>query len=207
MSIRILIIDDHFVQRLGLTVAINNEKDLRIAGQGGSVTEAVSLYENLKPDVTLMDFSLPDGTGVEAVKRIREKHDDAQILMLTVLDGEEDVFRASDAGAAGYLTKSADAKTLIAAIREVADGGTFFPESARAKIAARMKREPLTPRELEVVHLMVEGLSNKEMAWRLGIAEGTAKLHVAKVLAKLGALDRTRAAILAVERGIVRLGK
>ena len=207
MSIRILIIDDHFVQRLGLTVAINNEKDLRIAGQGGSVAEAVALYEKLKPDVTLMDLSLPDGTGVEAVKRIREKHDDAQILMLTVLDGEEDVFRASDAGAAGYLTKSADAKTLIAAIREVADGGTFFPESARAKIAARMKREPLTPRELEIVHLMVEGLSNKEMATRLGIADGTAKLHVAKVLAKLGALDRTRAAILAVERGIVRLGK
>ncbi|MDZ4402883.1 response regulator transcription factor [Prosthecobacter sp.] len=207
MPIRILIIDDHFVQRLGLTVAINNEKDLRIAGQGGSVAEAVALYEKLKPDVTLMDFSLPDGTGVEAVKRIREKHDDAQILMLTVLDGEEDVFRASDAGAAGYLTKSADAKTLIAAIREVADGGTFFPESARAKIAARMKREPLTPRELEIVHLMVEGLSNKEMGTRLGIADGTAKLHVAKVLAKLGALDRTRAAILAVERGIVRLGK
>jgi DNA-binding NarL/FixJ family response regulator len=207
MSIRILIIDDHFVQRLGLTVAINNEKDFRIAGQGGSVAEAVALYAKLKPDVTLMDFSLPDGTGVEAVKRIREKHDDAQILMLTVLDGEEDVFRASDAGAAGYLTKSADAKTLIAAIREVADGGTFFPESARAKVAARMKREPLTPRELEIVHLMVEGLSNKEMATRLGIADGTAKLHVAKVLAKLGALDRTRAAILAVERGIVRLGK
>ncbi|TLD69046.1 response regulator transcription factor [Phragmitibacter flavus] len=206
MSIRILIIDDHFVQRLGLTVAINNEKDLRIAGQGGSVAEAVALYEKLKPDVTLMDFSLPDGTGVEAVKRIREKHDDAQILMLTVLDGEEDVFRASDAGAAGYLTKSADVKTLIAAIREVANGGTFFSESARAKIEARMKREPLTRRELEIVHLIVEGLANKEIGGRLGITEGTVKLHVAKVLTKTGAPDRTRAAILAVERGLVRLG-
>ncbi len=206
MSIRILIIDDHFVQRLGLTVAINNERDLRIAGQGGSVAEAVALYEKLKPDVTLMDFALPDGTGVEAVKRIREKHEDACVLMLTVLDGEEDVFSASDAGASGYLTKSADSKTLISAIRTVADGGTYFPEAARAKIEARMKREPLSPRELEILHLIVEGLANKEIAWRLGIAEGTVKLHVAKVLAKTGAPDRTRAAILAVERGIVRLG-
>jgi DNA-binding NarL/FixJ family response regulator len=205
MLTRVLIIDDHFAQRLGLTVAIKNEKDLRVVGQGGSVAEAVALYRELKPDVTLMDFSLPDGTGVDAVKRIRTSDEDARVIMLTVLDGEEDVFRASEAGASGYLTKADDSQTLIKAIRAVAAGGTFFPEAARAKVEARLKRDPLTPRELEILHLIVEGLINKEIGARLGITEGTVKLHVAKVLAKVGAQDRTRAAILAVERGIVRL--
>lgn len=205
MHTRVLIIDDHFAQRLGLTVAINNEKDIKVVGQGGSVAEAVTLYEQLKPDVTLMDYTLPDGNGIEAVRRIRAADRNARMVMLTVLDGEEDVFRASEAGAYGYLTKADDSRTLIKAIRAVAAGETFFPESVRAKVEARMKRDPLTLRELEVLHLIVEGLSNKEIGGRLGITEGTVKLHVAKVLAKVGAQDRTRAAILAVERGFVRL--
>jgi DNA-binding NarL/FixJ family response regulator len=205
MPTRILIIDDHFAQRLGLTVAIGNEKDLTVVGQGASVAEAVSLYSQLQPDVTLMDFSLPDGTGVEALKHIRATDEDARVIMLTVLDGEEDVFRASEAGASGYLTKADDSKTLIKAINAVAAGGIFFPEAARAKVEARLKRDPLTPRELQILQLIVDGLINKEIGGRLGITEGTVKLHVAKVLAKIGAQDRTRAAILAVERGIVRL--
>lgn len=205
MQIRVLIIDDHFAQRLGLSVAINNQRDLKVVGQGGSVAEAVMLYEELKPDVTLMDFSLPDGTGVEAIHRIRALDQGAQIIMLTVLDGEEDVFCASEAGVSGYLTKTDDAKTLIEAIRAVAAGGTFFTEVALAKVEARLKRSPLTPRELEILHLIVEGLINKEIGARLGITVGTVKLHVAKILAKIGAQDRTRAAILAVERGVVKL--
>jgi DNA-binding NarL/FixJ family response regulator len=205
MPTRILIIDDHFAQRLGLTVAIGNEKDLMIVGQGGSVAEAVTLYAELKPHITLMDFSLPDGTGVEAVRRIRAADEKARIIMLTVLDGEEDVFRACEAGASGYLTKADDSTTLIKAIRDVANGHTFFSEAARAKVEARLKRDPLTPRELQILHFIVEGLINKEIGGRLGITEGTVKLHVAKVLAKVGAQDRTRAAILAVERGLVRL--
>ena len=206
MPTRILIIDDHFAQRLGLSVAIGHEKDLKVIGQGGSVAEAVALHAKLRPDVTLMDFSLPDGTGVEAVRRIRESDEDARVLMLTVLDGEEDVFSAYQAGASGYVTKAADSKELLKAIRAVAEGETYFPPSAKAKIDARLKRDPLSPRELEILHLIVEGLINKEIGARLGITEGTVKLHVAKVLAKLGAMDRTKAAMLAVERGIVRLG-
>lgn len=205
MSTRVLIIDDHFAQRLGLMVAINNEMDFEVVGQGGSVAEAVTLFSELKPDVTLMDFSLPDGTGVDAIQLIRATDQNARVIMLTVLDGEEDVFLASAVGASGYLTKADDSTTLINAIRAVAAGGVFFPEAARAKVEARLKRDPLTPRELETLHLIVEGLSNKEIGERLGIAEGTVKLHVAKVLAKIGAHDRTRAAILAVERGIVKL--
>lgn len=205
MQTRILLIDDHFAQRLGLTVAINHEKDLKVVGQGGSVAEALTLYAELAPDVTLMDFSLPDGTGVEALRRIREVDEHARVVMLTILDGEEDVFLASKAGASGYLTKAEDSSTLIHAIRTVAAGGTFFPDTMRLKVEARMKRDPLSPREMEVLHLIVEGLINKEIGARLGITEGTVKLHVAKILAKVGAQDRTRAAILAVERGIVRL--
>jgi DNA-binding NarL/FixJ family response regulator len=205
MPTRILIIDDHFAQRLGLTVAIDNEKDLKVVGQGGSVADAIKLYTELKPEVTLMDFSLPDGTGVEALQRIRSMDEEARVIMLTVLDGEEDVFRSCEAGASGYLTKADNSKTLIKALRAVAAGGTYFPEAARAKVEARLKRDPLTPRELQILHLIVEGLINKEIGGRLGITEGTVKLHVAKVLAKVGAQDRTRAAILAVERGLVRL--
>jgi DNA-binding NarL/FixJ family response regulator len=205
MPTRVLIIDDHFAQRLGLTVAVNNEPDLQVVGQGGSVADALALQADLQPDVTLMDFSLPDGTGVSALRKIRAEQPDAKILMLTILDGEEDIYSAYQAGASGYLTKSADAQTLIQAIRKVADGVAVFPPAIKAKLEARLSRDPLSPRELEIVALIVEGLINKEIGARLGITEGTVKLHVAKVLAKLGAPDRTKAAILAVERGIVRL--
>jgi DNA-binding NarL/FixJ family response regulator len=205
MPIRLLIIDDHFAQRLGVMAAVNTCKDIAVAGQGSKVEQAVALYQELRPDVTLMDFSLPDGTGVEAIRRIRSLDPEARLLMLTVMDAEEVVFSAYEAGASGYLTKAASSKTLIAAIRALALGETYFPETAMAKIKARSERDPLSPRELEILNLIVEGLSNKEIGSRLNITPGTAKLHVGKVLAKMGATDRTRAAILAVERGIVRL--
>jgi DNA-binding NarL/FixJ family response regulator len=204
---RVLIVDDHFALRLGLTVAVDNEADMKVVAQGASVADAVALFDQHKPDVVLMDYSLPDGTGIEALQRIRSVHAAARVLMLTILDGEEDVFRASGAGACGYLTKSADSTTVISAIRAIAAGGVFFPEEAKVKIQTRERRDPLSPRELEILHRIVDGMSNKEIGWQLGITEGTVKLHVAKVLAKTGAADRTRAAILAVERGIVRLSK
>jgi DNA-binding NarL/FixJ family response regulator len=201
----VLIVDDHFALRLGLTVAVNNEPDLKVTAEAGSVADAISAYAKAKPDVVLMDYSLPDGTGVEALKAIKEQDPDARVLMLTIFDGEEDIYRAYEAGASGYLDKSTAAAIVIGAIRRVKDGGRCYPKDALAKVEARMQREPLSPREMETLQLIVEGLINKEIGARLGITEGTAKLHVAKILAKLGAADRTRAAILAVERGIVRL--
>ena len=205
MPIRVLIIDDHFAQRLGLRVAINKEKDMKVVGQGACVADAVRLYADMKPDVTLMDFTLPDGTGVEAVRRIHAADRLAKIIMLTILDGEEDIFRASEAGASGYLTKADDSKTLIKAIRTVADGQMFFPKAARAKVDARMQREPLTHREQEILQWIVKGLINKEIGATLGITEGTVKLHITKLLAKIGALDRKQAIVIAMERGLVRL--
>ena len=205
MPIRVLIIDDHFAQRLGLRVAINKEKDMKVVGQGACVADAVRLYADMNPDVTLMDFTLPDGTGVEAVRRIHAADRLAKIIMLTILDGEEDIFRASEAGASGYLTKADDSKTLIKAIRTVADGQMFFPKAARAKVDARMQREPLTHREQEILQWIVKGLINKEIGATLGITEGTVKLHITKLLAKIGALDRKQAIVIAMERGLVRL--
>jgi DNA-binding NarL/FixJ family response regulator len=204
-KIRVLIIDDHFALRLGLGLAVKNESDMLVVGQGASVAEAVAQYREHRPDVVLMDYALPDGTGVDAIRAIRADYPEARILMLTVFDGEEDIFRASEAGACGYLTKSAESTTVTKAIRTLAGGGTFFPQQAMAKIQDREKREALSPRELEILHLIVEGLSNKEIGGRLGITEGTTKLHVAKILLKVGAPDRTRAAVLGIERGIVRL--
>jgi DNA-binding NarL/FixJ family response regulator len=155
--------------------------------------------------VVLMDYALGAESGIEAVRSIREAAPEARVLMLTVFDGDEDVFRAVDAGVRGYLTKASLASELLTAIRALAAGDHYFPKDVKAKFDAQAQREPLSPRELETLQLIVDGLINKEIGARLGIADGTVKMHVAKVLAKLGAADRTRAAILAVERGIVRL--
>jgi DNA-binding NarL/FixJ family response regulator len=204
--IRVLIVDDHFAARIGLTVAVGHEPDMEVVAQAATMADAVAEYALHRPDVVLMDYALGKESGVDAVRGIRADYPQARVLMLTVFDGEEDVFRAVDAGACGYLTKSAHAPEVAAAIRVVAAGDTYFSLPALAKLEARGQRLPLTPRELEILQLIVNGLSNKEIGARLIITEGTVKLHVAKVLAKLGAADRTRAAILAVERGIVRLG-
>ena len=204
-TIRVLIVDDHFVARMGLAVAVNNEPDMEVVAQAATVAEAVTEHARHLPDVVLMDYALGAESGIEAVRSIREAAPEARVLMLTVFDGDEDVFRAVDAGVRGYLTKASLAGELLTAIRALAAGDHYFPKEVQAKFKAQAQREPLSPRELETLQLIVEGLINKEIGARLGIADGTVKQHVAKVLAKLGAADRTRAAILAVERGIVRL--
>jgi DNA-binding NarL/FixJ family response regulator len=203
--IRVLIVDDHFVARMGLAVAVNNEPDMQVVAQAATVSEAVAEQARHLPDVVLMDYALGAESGLEAVRVIHSTCPEAKVLMLTVFDGDEDVFRAVEAGARGYLTKASQAGELLTAIRALAAGERYFPKDVQARFDAQAQREPLSPRELETLQLIVEGLINKEIGARLGIADGTVKMHVAKVLAKLGAADRTRAAILAVERGIVRL--
>ena len=203
--IRVLIVDDHFVARMGLAVAVNNEPDMQVVAQAATVSEAVAEQARHLPDVVLMDYALGAESGLEAVRVIHSTCPEAKVLMLTVFDGDEDVFRAVEAGARGYLTKASQAGELLTAIRALAAGERYFPKDVQARFDAQAQREPLSPRELETLQLIVEGLINKEIGARLGIADGTVKMHVAKVLAKLNAADRTRAAILAVERGIVRL--
>ncbi len=205
--LRILIVDDHFTARIGLRVPLAAEADLTVIAEAQNAAEALAFYRRDQPDVVIMDYQLPDLSGVEAVRRIRAEFPQARVLMLTVFDGEEDIHRAVAAGVMGYLTKSAGLAELLLAVRSVGQGRAFFPPEITAQLAARQKRGSLSPRELDILHHLVRGRSNKEIATALDLSLGTIALHVSKILEKLGAVDRTRAATLAIERGIVRLGQ
>jgi two-component system NarL family response regulator len=204
-KIRLLLGDDHFIVRMGLAGSLNQERDMEVVAQAADGAEAVALFAKHKPDVTLMDGRLPDFHGTEAIIRIREKHPDARVILLSIDETEEDIARAIAAGVQAYLPKSIERAELLDAIRTVHNGGTYFPASIAQRIAARSGRDALSERELEVLRLVARGWANKQIADALGIAEITAKVHVSHILEKLGAPDRTRAATLAIERGLIRM--
>lgn len=204
---RVLIVDDHFATRLGLSVPINAEKDMTVIAEAGTGGKAVALYREHRPDVVLMDYDLPDQNGVQTLSIIRNEFPEARILMLTILEGEEDIWRAVSAGARGYLTKSSECEQVLAAIRAIAAGETYFPPAIIAKIRAREKRKPLTERELEILRLLVRGHSTKEIVDMMKLSMGTIRLHISIILEKLDAFDRTNAVAIAIERGIVRVGE
>jgi DNA-binding NarL/FixJ family response regulator len=206
-KIRVLIVDDHFATRLGLSVPINAEKDMTVIAEAGTGGKAVAQYREHRPDVVLMDYDLPDQNGVQTLSIIRNEFPDARVLMLTILEGEEDIWRAVSAGARGYLTKSSECEQVLAAIRAIAAGDTYFPPEIIAKIRAREKRKPLTERELEILRLLVRGHSTKEIVDLMKLSMGTIRLHISIILEKLGAFDRTNAVAIAIERGIVRVGE
>lgn len=203
--IRLLLVDDHFVVRMGLASSLNLEPDMQVVGECGSGEEAIALYRRHQPDVVMMDGRLPGLSGAEATAAIRREFPLARILMLSVRDGEEDIFRAVQTGVVAYLHKAAPREDILAAIRAVAAGQACFPPAIAQKLTARQGRATLTDRELEVLRLIVEGRANKEIADVLGLAEVTIKLHVGNLLAKLGVQDRTQAATAAIHRGIVHL--
>lgn len=204
--IRVLIVDDHFATRLGLALPIGNEEGMTVVAEAGTGAQAVAMYRQHLPDVVLMDYHLPDQTGVESLEAIRAEFPEARVLMLTIFDGEEDIYRAVTAGARGYLTKSSQCEDVLRAIRRVAAGATCFPPEIAAKVKAREKRKPLTPRELEILRLLVKGHSTKEIVDLLKLSMGTIRLHISLILEKLDAFDRTSAVAVAIERGIVHLG-
>lgn len=204
-KLRLLLVDDHAVIRMGLTGSLNLEPDLTVIGEAGKGSQAIELHRKLRPDVVLMDFRLPDMTGVEATRAICRESPDARVLMLTVHEGEEDVYSSMQAGALGYVQKSIGWKELLAAIRSVAAGERYLPADLAARLKERLGREPLSERELEVLHLIVRGQSNKEIGVSLNISDVTVKRHITHILEKLGVLDRTQAAIAAIQRGIVHL--
>ena len=206
-KIRVLIVDDHFATRLGLSVPINAEKDMTVVAEAGTGGKAVAQFREHRPDVVLMDYDLPDQNGVQTLSIIRNEFPDARVLMLTILEGEEDIYRAVSAGARGYLTKSSECEQVLAAIRALAAGETYFPPEIIAKIKAREKRKPLTERELEILRLLVRGHSTKEIVDLMKLSMGTIRLHISIILEKLGAFDRTNAVAIAIERGIVRVGE
>jgi len=202
---RILIVDDHVMIRLGLVEAINAESDFRVVGQAGNGEEALVIYQQCHPDVVVMDFQMPGADGAMATSRMRTLHPNAKVLLLSMYEGEEDIWRSVEAGACGYISKSGDVGDLLSALRHVVNGDTYFPPAIAAKLNARRKRHSLSARELQVLKEIVAGRSNKEIISSMKISEATVKMHISNLLTKLGVLDRTQAAIEAVRQGIVHL--
>jgi DNA-binding NarL/FixJ family response regulator len=204
-SIRILIVDDHTVVRQGLVALLNTVPDLNVIAEAADGQEAVEAHRQHRPDVTLMDLRLPKMGGADAITQIRQEFPTARIIVLTTFDGDEDIFRALQAGAKGYLLKGADAEELTAAIRTVYAGKSRIPAFVAEKLAERMGGPGLTTREVEVLKRIVAGRSNKEIAGDLNISEATVKTHINSLLSKLGVSDRTQPATTALQRGIVHL--
>ncbi|WP_446744888.1 response regulator [Silvibacterium acidisoli] len=204
-TIKILVVDDHNVVRQGLVALLNTMADLRVVGEASDGQEAITLHRQLKPDVTLMDLRLPKLSGADAITQIRRETPAARIIVLTTFDGDEDIFRALQAGAKGYLLKGMDIDELTAAIRAVHAGKSRIPATVAEKLAERMGGPALTTREIEVLQRIVAGRSNKEISSDLCISEATVKTHINSLLSKLGVSDRTQAATTALQRGIVHL--
>ena len=204
-KIRLLVVDDHFVVRIGLTSALNLEPDMEVIAEAKDGREAVEVYERHRPDVVVMDYQLPHLNGAEATTAVRAKFPDARIIILSVYKGEEDVHRAVQAGASGYLPKSSEPQELLDAIRVIHKGRRYFPSAMNAALATRAARSELSDREREVLDALVRGRSNKEIAIALGISENTVKVHTTRVFEKLGVADRLEAVTVAIRRGIVHI--
>jgi two-component system NarL family response regulator len=204
-QIRILVVDDHPVVREGLTALINRRPGMRVVAEAGNGREAVEQFELHQPDITLMDLRMPEMDGVEALLAIRQRDPEARIILLTTFDGDEDIYRGLRSGAKGYMLKDSPREELLECIHAVHDGKTWLPPSIAQKLATRVASSDLTMREVEVLRLMVEGKSNKEIATALFISEGTVKIHVNHILEKLGVSGRAAAITAALKRGIVHL--
>lgn len=204
-KIRILIADDHFIVRMGLTALVNMEPDMEVIGEAANGAQAVDIFGKLNPDLVLMDLRMPVKDGIEATAEIRNKFPTARILMLTTYDGDEDIHKALQAGAQGYVLKNSTAEALIPALRAVAAGQQWIPKDIASRLVSRKSFEELTPRELQVLHQLVRGLANKEIADTLNISEHTVKDHLKSILGKLRVADRTEAVTTAIQRGIIHL--
>jgi len=201
--IRILIVEDHHVVRKGLMALLASVPEVEVVGEASDGAEAVARFGELQPDVTLMDLQLPNMGGVEAITRIRREFPAARFIVLTTFDGDEDIYRSLQAGAKAYLLKGMTCEELLSTIHAVHSGRTFIPPQIAEKLAERMSSQDLTARELRVLERIVAGRANKEIAADLKISETTVKSHVNSLLGKLGVADRTHAATVAIQRGIV----
>ena len=204
-SIRILVVEDHHVVRQGLIALLNVAEGVEVVGEAADGIEAVRQFETHHPDVTLVDLRLPKLSGVEVIQRVRSDHANARFIVLTTYDGDEDIYRALQAGARAYLLKGMTVEVLMSTIRAVHAGKSIIPPSIAQKLAERMSTEQLTNREQDVLQQIVLGKSNKEIASALDISEATVKTHINNLLGKLGVEDRTQAATAAIQRGLVQL--
>ncbi len=203
--IRILIVDDHPIMRVGVAALIASSKEMEVVGQAGTGEEALEQHKRLLPDVTLMDLRLPGISGVETIRRIRAQAPAARFIVLTTYEGDEDIHQAMEAGASGYLVKGLPQEMLVNAVRKVHTGGRYLPPPMSQALAARTPDSSLSAREREVLALVAKGKSNKEIAADLGITEATVKCHVSVILMRLNASDRTQAVVNALQRGLIHL--
>ena len=203
--IRVICADDHPLVRKGITSILANEPDIDLVGEASNGREAVELFRRLHPDVVLMDLRMPEMDGVDATRKIREEDPEARIISLTSYDGDQDIYRAIEAGVRGYILKEMVHTKVIDAIRTVHAGKRLMPNEVADRLNEYFPQVALTPREVEVLSYVAKGMANKEIAHQLGTAAGTIKMHVQNILAKLDASDRTHAVTIALERGILHL--
>ena len=204
-KLRIMLVDDHYLVRMGLASIIALEPDMMVCAEAPSGEQARALFRTHRPDVTLMDLRLPGMNGAETVQAIRSEFPDARIVMLSTYVCDEEIYGALHAGAMAYLVKSVQREELMQAIRKAAAGQRHIPAEVAERLADRVSGAQLSTRELEVLRLLVSGRRNREIATALDITEGTVKLHVSSILGKLGVADRTEAVTRALQRGIVQL--
>ena len=205
-KIRILVADDHAVVRMGLVSLIHSEPDLEVVAEAEDGRQALELFRGLHPDVLLADLRMPEMDGVAMTQAICQDQPTARVIILSSYEGDEEIYRALEAGARGYLLKRDTlGEDVLKAIRSVHAGHRYIPSAVASTLAERLHRSELTPRELDVLQAIAGGLSNKRIADRLSIAEGTVKIHVTNIISKLGVSDRTEAVTAALRRGILRL--
>lgn len=203
--IRLLTVDDHPIYRGGLAALIAAYPDLSLVAEAANGSEAVELHRKHRPDVTLMDLSMPVMNGVDAIRAIVAEFPDSRIIALTTWDGDADIQRALEAGARGYLLKDVVADEVAGSIRQVHSGRKVIPADVAQRLAEFTPRIELTAREHEVLTYMAKGLSNKEIGATLSVAEATIKVHVLHIFQKLNAADRTEAVTTGIQRGIIHL--
>jgi two-component system NarL family response regulator len=205
-QIKIMIVDDHPIVRTGLAAVINTEPDLAVVAEASNGREAVEMFPRYLPDITLIDLRLPEMDGTETIAAIRRQFPASKFVVLTTFDHDTDIHRASEAGASGYLLKGMFNNEFIKAIRAVLTGLRYFPPKVAERLGAHHFQVELTPREQEILTLLVQGKSNKEIADQLAIAESTVRWFLTIIYGKLEVRDRTQAVTAALRKGLVKLG-
>ena len=202
--IRVMLVDDHVIVRMGVSFALNNQDDMEVVAQAQDGVEAMALYREHQPDVVVMDLRMPKQNGMETIALMRREFGSAHILVLSNYDSGEDISAAIQAGAYGFVVKDTSLTGLLDAIRQVDRGEQYLPPSVARRLASRIHSQ-LSVREIEVLSMLGKGLSNKEIGSSLSITESTVKVHLAKIFAKLEVADRTQAVLTGIKSGIIHL--
>lgn len=203
--IRVLVVDDHPIVRNGLVLMVQYKPEMEIVAEAANGIEAVALFRQYHPDVTLMDLQMPEMSGVAAITAIRQEHPEARIIVLSTYDSDEEIYQGLQAGAKGYILKNAAVDEIVRAIHVVHSGKKYIPPEVGEKLAERMSRPQLSQREQQVLELIAQGKNNSEIAEALHLSESAIKYHANHVFTKLGVGDRTQAALLAIKRGMVKV--